>query len=95
LGLVTDRPEESAVDRIRHDPRLRTRDDSGLAAISIGTLVWAIVWIVLTIGDLGEDLWRAICVAGFGLGVVGVVFLGFRRARRNRRAQEWPRSRES
>ncbi len=97
MGVVTDHhqptpPAESAIDRVRLDPRLRTRDDSGIAAITVGTLAWAIAWIVLTVASPeGADTARAVCLAGFTLGLIGCVLVGYRRwsrARATRAPQE-------
>lgn len=79
-------PEVSAIDRVRLDPRLRTRDDSGIAAITIGTLAWAVTWLVLTFGfpDAPQS-WRAVSAAGFILGLIGGVLLVLRHRRITRR----------
>jgi hypothetical protein len=76
----------SAIDRIRNDPALRTRDDSGLWAITIGTLAWLIaVGVFAIFGDnfTGIDATRAlqVSIAGFLLGVLGVVIVGRRHRR--------------
>jgi len=83
-------PEVSAIDRVRLDPRLRTRDDSGITAITIGTLAWAVAWLVLTFGfpDTPQS-WRAVSAAGFILGLIGGVLLVLRYRRiMRRRGQE-------
>lgn len=80
-------PDVSAIDRVRLDPRLRTRDDSGIVAITLGTLAWAIAWVVLTFTD-GEQSWRMITTAGFVMGVIGWIFLVFRRRRKRRLANQ-------
>jgi Protein of unknown function (DUF2530). len=79
-------PEVSAIDRVRLDPRLRTRDDSGISAITIGTVAWAVAWLVLTFGfpDTPQS-WRAVSAAGFVLGLIGGVLLALRHRRITRR----------
>ncbi len=76
----------SAIDRIRNDPALRTRDDSGLWAIAVGTLLWLIAIAVFALfgnAITGIDSTRAlqISIAGFVLGVLGVVIVGRRHRR--------------
>lgn len=82
-------PEVSAIDRVRLDPRLRTRDDSGITAITIGTLAWAVAWLVLTFGfpDAPQS-WRAVSAAGFILGLIGGVVLVLRHRRMTRRRSQ-------
>lgn len=95
-GVVTDpsaqaHPTASAIDRVRLDPRLRTRDESGIIAFSVGTLAWAIAWLVVTLATPDAPAsWPAICVVGCVLGIIGVVVLLLRRRRiqRSRSAQE-------
>ena len=91
VGRVTDQPaqpSESAIDRVRRDPRLRTRDDSGMAAVVLGTLAWAVAWIVFSVTDLDDGgTARAVCLAGFILGLIGCVLVGYRRWSRARRAR--------
>lgn len=85
MGDVTDHdpstpPAESAIDRVRLDPRLRSRDDSGIAAIALGTLAWGIAWVVLTVASPeGADTAGMVCLAGFALGLIGCVLVGYRR----------------
>jgi MFS family permease len=83
-------PEHSAVDRVRLDPRLRTRDDTGLTAAVVGTLGWAVAWIVLTLaGTDGDttDFWRWVCAIGIVIGLIVFAFLLIR-LRRRRTPQE-------
>lgn len=86
-------PAPSAIDRIRNDPGLRTRDDTGVWAIGLGTIAWIIAAIVVLIA--GENLttaesatrWLQICLAGAGLGAIGFLVVWFRH-RRIRSAQD-------
>ena len=80
-------PRESAVDRVRRDPRLRSRDDSGVAALAIGTLAWCVALVVLAVlGDRlsGVDVarWMWICAAGALLGIPGIAIAVVRQRRR-------------
>lgn len=85
----TPSPQTSAIDRVRLDPRLRTRDDSGLAAITIGTLAWGIAWLVLTLASPGTpSSWQAVSGAGFTIGLIGWVLLAWRQRRITRRRDQ-------
>jgi predicted phage tail protein len=83
-------PPPSALDRIQADPRLRTRDDSGVAAIVTGTVVWAVIWVALLVV---QPTWaagtRAIAVAatGAGLGLIGIAIVVSRQRRLRRRRE--------
>ena len=58
----------------------------GIAAITIGTVAWAVAWLVLTFGfpDAPQS-WRAVSAAGFVLGLIGGVLLVLRHRRITRR----------
>jgi hypothetical protein len=76
----------SAIDRIRENPALRSRDDSGLWAIAIGVVLWIIAIIVFAFfGDRisGIDATRAlqISIAGAVLGIPGLIIVGMRHRR--------------
>ena len=79
-------------EQIQSEPALRSRDDSGVAAIAIGTVLWAIALIaVLAWGkDWGVDVprWTLVCAIGALLGVPGLALLLGRRARQRRRAAQ-------
>lgn len=65
---------------IEADPALRTRDDSGIAALAIGTVLWAIaLGVVLLLGYSGQVV--MVCALGAALGVPGMVLASARRAR--------------
>lgn len=81
----------SALDRIAADPTLRSRDDDGVAAIAIGTVLWTMALIALVaFGDrlagLDVDRWILVCAIGAGLGIPGLAIVLARRARLRRRA---------
>jgi predicted phage tail protein len=84
------KPPPSAVDRVQADPRLRTRDDSGVGAIITGTVVWAVIWVALLVV---QPTWavgtRAIAIAatGAGLGLIGIAIVVSRRRRLQRRRE--------
>ena len=74
-------------------------DVNGIRTVQIGTIGWAIGAIALLpfYGRLQEDghtWWIWVCVAGFGLGLVGLDFLR-RRARRLAQAPGVPTSASS
>ena len=69
--------------QIEADPVLRTRDDSGIAALAIGTVAWAIaLGIALMLGYTGQVI--MVCALGTALGVPGMVLASARRARLRR-----------
>ena len=69
--------------QIESDPALRTRDDSGIAALAIGTVLWAIaLGVVLLMGYTGQVV--MVCALGTALGVPGMVLASARRARLRR-----------
>jgi hypothetical protein len=69
--------------QIEADPALRTRDDSGIAALAIGTVAWAIaLGIALMLGYTGQVI--MVCALGTALGVPGMVLASARRARLRR-----------
>jgi predicted phage tail protein len=74
----------SAIDRIRLDPALRTRDDSGVWAVTIGTIIFALAAIVIAVTNGNERLLH-ISVAGAGLGACGIVIVVARHRRHNSR----------
>ena len=79
------------MDRILADPSLRSRDDDGVAAIAIGTVLWtlALIGIVAFGGRLtgvDVDRWILVCAIGAGLGIPGLAIVLARRSRLRRRA---------
>ncbi len=79
------------LEHIEADPSLRSRDDSGVAAIAIGTALWAIALIAVLIWGstwgVDVDRWTLVCAIGALLGIPGLVLVMGRRARQRRRAQ--------
>ena len=81
--------ETRAIDRVLADPRLRSRDDSGVAAIAVGTILWVLaLGAVLAFGDdlsgIDVDRWLLVCAIGAALGVPGLAIVLARRARLRR-----------
>ena len=79
------------MDRILADPSLRSRDDDGVAAIVIGTVLWTIALIALLLSGsritgIDVDRWILVCAIGAGLGIPGLAIVLARRARLRRRA---------
>lgn len=92
-----DSPPPSAIDRIRNDPALRTRDDTGVWAIGLGVIAWLIAAALVTFytdaiaGSTEEtSRWIQICLTGAGLGVLGFIVV-WRRHRRIRSDQDLAR----
>lgn len=79
------------LEQIEADPALRSRDDSGVAAIAIGTVLWviALIAVVLWGSNWGVDVerWTLVCAIGALLGIPGLVLVMGRRARQRKRAQ--------
>jgi hypothetical protein len=71
----------------RIDPAsIKPLDVDGVAAIGIGTALWLVALIAsLLLRDRlaasGDSWWIGVCLAGFLLGIPGLVFLRWRRAR--------------
>lgn len=78
------------LEQIEADPALRSRDDSGVAAIAIGTVLWviALIAVVMWGSNWGIDVERWTLVAGIGalLGIPGLALVMGRRSRQRRRA---------
>ena len=61
-------------------------DVDGVAAIGIGTLAWLVALLVSLVlrgwlEESGDSWWIGVCLAGFLLGLPGLTFLRWRRAR--------------
>lgn len=84
------RPQLS-LEQIEADPSLRSRDDSGVAAIAVGTVLWviALIAVVLWGSTWGVDVerWTLVCAIGALLGIPGLALVMGRRARQRKRAQ--------
>ncbi|MFZ4509855.1 MAG: DUF2530 domain-containing protein [Candidatus Nanopelagicales bacterium] len=79
------------IEQIEADPALRSRDDDGVAAIAIGTVLWilALVAVLVWGSTWGVDTerWTLVCAIGALLGIPGLALvLGRRRRRRSRQS---------
>lgn len=85
-----DDPPRVTLEQIAADPALRSRDDSGVAAIAVGTVLWliALAAVLLWGPSWGVDVerWTLVCALGAALGAPGL-FLVLRRRSRLRSAQ--------
>ena len=79
------------LEQIEADPSLRSRDDSGVAAIAVGTVLWviALIAVVLWGSSWGVDVerWTLVCAIGALLGIPGLALVMGRRSRQRKRAQ--------
>ena len=79
------------LEQIEADPALRSRDDSGVAAIAVGTVLWVIALIVVILwgSTWGVDVerWTLVCAIGALLGIPGLALVMGRRSRQRKRAQ--------
>lgn len=67
------------------DPRPLPRALADPAPVVIAAQVlWALAWVVLTVGDHGPDLWRTVCACGFLLGFAGLAVIWWQRRGGNR-----------
>lgn len=84
---TTKRGAQLTLEQIQADPALRTRDDSGVVALAVGTVLWTIALIVVLLMGTGGDV-LLVCAIGAALGVPGLALAIARRSRQRRRAQE-------
>lgn len=79
------------LEQIEADPALRSRDDSGVAAIAVGTVLWLIALAAVIVWGpaWGVDVerWTLVCAIGALLGIPGLALVMGRRARLRKRAQ--------
>lgn len=79
------------LEQIEADPALRSRDDSGVAAIAIGTALWVIALIAVVVWGptWGVDVerWTLVCAIGALLGIPGLALVMGRRSRQRKRAR--------
>ena len=77
------------LEQIEADPALRSRDDSGVAAIAIGTALWVIALVAVIVwgSTWGVDVerWTLVCAIGALLGIPGLALVMGRRSRQRRR----------
>jgi Flp pilus assembly pilin Flp len=81
-------PRRLTLEDIQADPALRSRDDSGVTAIAVGTVAWVIALVlVVTLGTswgVDVDRWTLVCAIGALLGVPGLFLVLRRRSRLGR-----------
>ncbi len=77
----------------RHRParagQLQPLDQDGVAAVAVGTALWAVAFLVLLtqrarLDEAGRGWWLWTCLAGFGLGLLGLQYCRRRRDRLRR-----------
>lgn len=77
------------LEQIEADPALRSRDDDGVAAIAIGTVLWALALLAVVLWGnswgVDTDRWILVCAIGTGLGAPGLALVWGRRMRRRAR----------
>ena len=77
------------LEQIEADPALRSRDDSGVAAIAIGTALWVVALAAVLIWGsawgVDTERWTLVCAIGALLGIPGLALGLGRRARRRAR----------
>jgi len=62
-------------------------DVDGVRAVGIGTVIWLVAFVAMLpfygrLQETGRGWWLWTCLAGFGLGAIGVEYCRRRRARR-------------
>jgi protein-S-isoprenylcysteine O-methyltransferase Ste14 len=70
--------------------RIEQSDEDAILPVSLGTIVWCLVLVVLlfqrsTLEANGTSWWIGVAVVGIVSGIGGVLFLTWRKGRRNRR----------
>lgn len=77
------------LEQIEADPALRSKDDDGVAAIAIGTVLWALALLAVVLWGsswgVDTDRWMLVCAIGAGLGAPGLALVWGRRLRRRGR----------
>lgn len=73
--------------------RLEESDTDAILPVSIGTAVWAVALVVLllmrsTLEANGSTWWIAVAAIGLLSGLIGLVFLRWRKGRARRSGQE-------
>lgn len=78
------------LEQIEGDPALRSRDDDGVAAIAVGTVLWAVALVAVLVwgSSWGVDVprWTLVCAIGTALGAPGLALVLGRRRRLRRAA---------
>ena len=74
------------IEQIEADPALRSRDDNGVAAIAVGTVLWVLALIAVQIWGsawgIDTERWSLVCAIGALLGIPGLALVLGRRHRR-------------
>jgi hypothetical protein len=82
-------PSRLTLEQIEADPALRSRDDDGVMAIAIGTVLWMLALAAVLIWGsswgVDTDRWILVCAIGALLGIPGLALVLGRRARQRRR----------
>jgi cobalamin synthase len=73
--------------------RLRESDEDALLPVSIGTGAWLVALVVLvlmrsTLAENDATWWIGVAIVGTVSGLLGLVFLRWRKGRASRRTQE-------
>ena len=89
--------DQDAAQRVAPDMPDRPLDVTGVRTLAVGSILWLVAFIALlpfysTLQDNGRGWWLWTCLAGFGLGLLGLAYC---RRRRNRLAAEPEREVES
>lgn len=79
------------LEQIEGDPALRSRDNSGVAAIAVGTVLWVIALIAVVLWGsswgVDDERWTLVCAIGALLGIPGLALVMGRRSRQRKRTQ--------
>jgi hypothetical protein len=82
-------PSRLTLEQIESDPALRSRDDDGVMAIAVGTVLWVLALVAVLIGGsswgVDTDRWILVCAIGALLGIPGLALVLGRRTRQRRR----------
>jgi hypothetical protein len=77
------------IEQIEADPALRSRDDDGVAAIAVGTVLWVLALIAVqiwgSVWGIDTERWSLVCAIGALLGIPGLALVLGRRHRRQAR----------
>jgi O-antigen/teichoic acid export membrane protein len=74
---------------VTRPPPSEPLDVDGVASVAIGTVLFLVAFLLLVL-IRGVDRWAWVCLAGAGLGVLGLVYCLRRRAGITRRGPEEP-----
>jgi predicted phage tail protein len=77
------------IEQIEAEPALRSRDDDGVAAIAVGTVLWVLALIAVQVWGsawgIDTQRWALVCAIGALLGIPGLALVLGRRHRRRAR----------